>query len=133
MGNWPTLSDGGPEKTFGLGASSAGAAITGGAANVKGAYAEIYVATEFETSLLFLMLHTIAASDYLVDIAIGAAGSEVIIIPDIIIRNTGSQFQPPVVWYPVALPPGTRLAARAQSASTFAQNRTLDIIIYGVD
>ena len=70
---------------------------------------------------------------WLVDIATGAASSEVILIPDILVgTQTASDLIAPQMFgpVPVDVPVGTRLSARSQCSITDASDRLLDVALY---
>lgn len=99
-----------------------------GSANTKGSYTEITSATSFPIKLLYLMGQAgttttpSTAASWLVDIAAGAAASEVDLIPNLYMRMIISQGGPiPMLQgpFPVDIPTGTRLSVRGQ-ASTVA-------------
>lgn len=93
-----------------------GAVITSsGTAHVKGAYSEITPSTPLDASgmLVFIQESDSTDSEHGVDIAIGAAGAERIILPNLW-RARG--IHRPVVYHcPISLRSGTRISARTQS------------------
>ena len=114
----------------------------GGTANTKGAYAELIAATARDYFGLVgtidgLTGHTstLGNNNMLLDIAIGAAGSEQIINPDQRWRSPSNSFVmlTPSPFYPINIPAGSRLAARAQVSSiTSTPGRTFGLTLYGV-
>lgn len=71
---------------------------------------------------------------YLLDIATGAAASEQIIIPDLFFWIDDVADEPANPWlgpFPVSIPIGTRLSARAQCSINDATDRLFDVIAYG--
>lgn len=121
-------------------ATTLGTAVDGGGtANTKGSYAQI-VASAAATYRGFLVvidtLNTTASAlnGKLLDIAIGAAASEQVIVPNIAIAlNNGVGNQPQVLgpfWVPI--PEGTRLSARCQCSSNAADSRKLGITLMGL-
>lgn len=90
----------------------------------KGGWAQIFAALDADTYGLMILVHnsrTSAANrSYAIDIGIGAAGSETVIIPDLIGSNAGITNSTGGIWYyfPIFIPAGTRLAARAQGSVT---------------
>lgn len=112
----------------------------GGSANTKGSYAEITAATGHRYKALLISFGQQAnaartACYWLVDIAIGAAGSEKVIISDLIIggSNNTMAIHPRVIGpIPVDIPAGTRIAVRAQCTITDATDRLFDNILYGI-
>jgi hypothetical protein len=71
---------------------------------------------------------------WLVDFAIGGAGSEKIVIPDFLVRGHVSSDDVYPMWspfMPMAIPAGTRIAARAQCSITDATDRLIEVMMYG--
>lgn len=125
--------------------SSIGTAVDpGGTGNTKGSWAQLSASIANDIIGLFAQFddrnQTVsgsAAFAELLDIGIGGAGSEKVIIPNVSItkiRNTNfvavSANNLPFV--PVKIPAGTRLAARAQSSGTTATTRIVGVTAYGV-
>jgi hypothetical protein len=94
-------------------------------ANTKGNYAPLITSTAFPSSLMVLAFDTpSSARSYLVDIAIGAASSEQVLISNLLVSVPSSN----PAWgavgiFPLAIPAGTRIAARAQSTTGSSQIR----------
>lgn len=112
--------------------SAAQVARTAGA-NTKSAYVQVTAATGFAYSAVSLILNSSGGGGqcYLVDIAIGAGGSEQVIIPNILFDsmrqagNAGMCFT-----LPVSIPAGTRVAARLQETSG-SGTRTVELCVIG--
>lgn len=89
-----------------------------GTINTKGAWAELVAATSLESFGFWLsysdVFITATNTSMLVDIGIGAAGSEVVIVPDINCagaeRGLGKQ-----TFWPLFVPAGVHIAARTQA------------------
>lgn len=103
--------------------------------NTKSAYTQLIAATNVDYCGLILNYSNLAASvtnaDYLVDIAIGTSGSEVVIIPNVHITPGGFILSPNVtgpLW--IAIPAGTRIAARAQAS--VASSTAFGLMVYGI-
>ncbi len=113
----------------------------GGTANTKGSYAEIDASIANSIRLIYIAFgvqnNGVRTSAFqLLDIAVGAAASEQIIIPDLfVLQNAGDDrlVPSPIGPLPVNIPAGTRVAARAQSSIIDASDRLFDVAIYGVD
>jgi len=107
-----------PNKWEGWGvnlATSAGVAVTAsGSANTKGAYAELIAATGLTSRWVILGIGIGTVADMAVDIAIGAGGSEVIVLPNFNLTNENVA---PYLVLPWTIPKGTRLAARCAASS----------------
>lgn len=108
----------------------------GAVANTKGAYSQITASTVEKAKALILATCTASSQSNTrraLDLAFGAGGSEIIMIPNI--RFCGLQngdcytpgFQGP---YPMNINPGTRIAARMSSSTTSAVERVADAAIY---
>lgn len=104
-------------------ANSAASVITSGAANTKGAYSIIGTTTR-DISLLTIngwgafLTGAVGAQSFSVDIAIGAAGSEKIIIPDIVLSGADTLNVMGLLLYltlPISIPAGKIISARCQS------------------
>lgn len=109
----------------------------GATANTKGAYAQLTAATSFDSQWLLLALgnggdFTRASRYWVMDIAVGPAGAEQIIIPDLMASVSGNNthISPRSMAFPVHIPAGSRLAARAACDSTTANDREFDLVAY---
>lgn len=124
-------------------ATTRGTTIDGGVtANAKGAYVQLSASTECDVSEIIIATGgtgtaAAAGAHFLVDLAIGAGGSEQIILPNLWFRvgsaSSGFSPLPEVVGpLPVAIPAGSRVSARCQSSSNVAGDRTLDLVVHGI-
>lgn len=107
--------------------------VDGGAsANTKGAWAQISASTTNDAKGFSLILHGRDEIDtdtrYHIDVGVGGAGSEQLILADFVATAEGFRgdarptgFGP--IWTPI--PAASRLAMRLQANSTDAENRTL--------
>lgn len=99
-----------------------------GANNTKSAYVQITAATGFKYHGFWLTLASYSNSSF--DIAIGASGSEKIIVPDLLILANNNQHDS--FYIPISIPTGTRIAARAQQAD-IAYQGTVSLLGVGGD
>lgn len=121
-------------------AATTGVVIDPGAsAHTDSDWAELIAATGFAYRWLMLGFgHTSgnlgATATWLVDIAIGAAGSEVEVVSDLLLAGGTATDQPlpGSMSFPVAIPAGVRVAARARCSSNAATTRTIDVMAWGV-
>jgi hypothetical protein len=136
----PALSTlgGGPVEAGVNAAASTGVTTTAsGSANTKGAWAQLISATAYDSQWLMIGVGELSGSlaSYLLDIGIGGAGSEVVLIPDLAVYVYIATVT--VVRYvcvPVAIPAGTRVAARIQaSTGGVTANVSLHLIACGID
>lgn len=121
-------------------ADSGGVSVDpGGTAHTKGAYSEIVASAAAPLRRLLVLFGNQANAarttcKWLVDIAIGAGGSETIVVADLFVHGSGFELLfPQAVSFPVSIPAGSRLAVRAQCNITDATDRLFDVILYGVD
>jgi hypothetical protein len=132
---WPLSDAGRVEEGGAVTASTTLTTVTAHAtAHTKGSYTELLAATGFDTSGLMLRLGGAPSasgvdSSTLLDIAVGAAGSEVVLVANIPLGGyiSGDRY----AWVlPVRVPAATRIAARTQSAVT-SQAITLQVVPFG--
>lgn len=123
-------------------ADSGGVSVDpGSTANTKGAWHEIAASTTNDIKALILTLGNAGDSSrttckFLVDVGIGAAGSEQVIISNYgaAARSEHDCVLPQVSQLiDVSIPAGSRIAVRAQCDITTAGDRLFDAIIYGFD
>lgn len=99
----------------------------------KGSYAQLVASSAKDYEGLAVILDSdkgtsLAAS--VIDIAIGAAGSEVILMPDLICNGFQSDWQLTKGFIPMQIPAGTRIAARGASLSGGTAN--VGVACYGL-
>jgi hypothetical protein len=140
-GNAP-LQCGGVATTYGAStATSNGVALTdGGVANVKNSWTQITSSTTRPIRWLVPVLGGTPANtnfvvdNCLVDIGIGGAGSEAVLLPNLPVSNSaGEDLRSMSSPYPIAVnvPAGTRLSARFQQSAAPGQAPTVTLI--GID
>lgn len=121
--NFPALQGHGQrwEAAGVAGASSSGTVVTANAsANTKGTYAELIAATSFDAGGILVILSRApggSTAPVLCDIAIGAAASEQVLIPNLATDNSITGSLDPVYFFPISIPAGSRLSARSQSST----------------
>lgn len=104
-----------------------------GTANGKGAYAQIIAATSFAYSSVTLNMVGDGGGPqcYLVDLAIGAAAAEQVIIPNILVDSNRGLFHNSITMtVPIAVPTGVRLSACVQEAGG-AGTRFVSVAVSG--
>ena len=120
---------------------SGGAQVDPGAtANTKGAWSEIVSSTSRTIRQIIIYVNLVnnpsaTLSSMMMDIGIGAAGSEIPLLQNLrAIEYDGIDGLYPAVFgpYPVYIPEGTRLSARAQSTTTDSTDRLFDVAVLGV-
>lgn len=112
-------------------ATTVGTTLTGGATGAKGSYAQLTAATLRDYMGFFAAFDTGSATDVaLLDIAIGAAASEINLVPNFGIFTQATIMAPtPIFWIPV--PAGSRLSARIDFISAAAAS-TINMTLYGI-
>lgn len=101
--------------------SSIGSLVTASSTkHTKGSYTQLISATTYDWHGFFLLTSGVATSaartDMLMDIAIGAAASEQVILPDFMIGFSALLTGGSKCWFiPLFIPRGTRIAARCQA------------------
>jgi hypothetical protein len=111
---------GGYHRTLTIGAdlaTSTGTVATTGAIDTKGSWAELTASlAQSIKHILFSIVATTADVEVAVDIGIGAAASEVVVVPNIYHRPT-NRAHTAIVSMPLAIPKGTRVAYRGKSST----------------
>lgn len=119
MADWPLAGNGQRFDTYlERTATSDGTPITVASANTKGAWIEVVAAAPYEANgLIVNVRQSVAGSpSHLIDIGIGAAGSEVVLVPDLLFSSRLGH--PSAQWLPIKVAEGQRVAVRCQSTST---------------
>ena len=97
--------------------SSTGTTLTAGTANVKGSWSALTSALPWDCDALAIeLVGPGTGATGLLDIAIGPSGSEMVLFGNIG-YSIGANYAAKLPLIPVALPAGTRIAARVQSAT----------------
>lgn len=120
---YPQSASGLDYESFPAGPAAAGVTVTSdAAANTKGAYTEIAAATSFDANWITVEITQTTQTTvrrYLIDIAIGAAASEVVVIPNLMAEG-GAGGSPTDGSYtftlPLDVPSGSRISARCQDS-----------------
>jgi hypothetical protein len=87
-------------------------------ANTKGAYTELCAALPWDALISLYAMHgALNNRDFLIDLAIGAAGSEQIIVPNIYYTQMAYYYFPILFPLKVFVPSGTRISARCQATT----------------
>lgn len=136
---------GGHIDTIGFNAATtAGTLIDPGAtANTKGAYSVVTSSLTYDLAGFFLGFDGEGGTGssqarWTLDIATGATGSEVVLLPDFqlysrAISTSSKPIYPPnSPYFPIQIPAGTQINARAQCNVVTATTRKFGVTLYGV-
>lgn len=119
--DWLTDSIGAISDGIGYTSAFVGTTVTSGAVNTKGSYPATPLSTSTPRDahglLIFNTAKSVSAADYLVDIAIGAAASEQIIVQNLLFAAGSSSGVLRSYYLPVKIPAGSRLNARSQCST----------------
>lgn len=91
-------------------------------ANTKGSWVELVSATGRASKSVKVTGNPNSAAAYLLDIGVGAAGSEQVLIADV--HHSGINQVPLSAEFPVSIPAGSRVAARLACSTAFAEMTT---------
>lgn len=99
-------------------ANSRGTQLTSsGTSNTKGSYTQLTAATTASHRWCVAMLRGVSGSQYLVDLAVGAAAAEQVVVPNLNLRDS-SGGDPVAFGFPMMVPEGTRIAGRCAAAGS---------------
>lgn len=101
--------------------------------HTKGAWTEIVPAAaySFDVGMVVVRIQNVSASAtntaMLIDIGVGAASSEQVLLPNILAGGNGSS----PYWFPIFVPGGTRISARCQAAVAGGDTASVNVDLYG--
>jgi hypothetical protein len=115
----------------------------GSTANTKGAWVELVASTGKDIRAFAIMIgdqglnRGSVSADWLIDIGIGAAGDEQVLIPNWWAKHNYAGGAVPLEpanseWFWQPIPAGSRVSARAQSSWTTASTRKLDVVLHAI-
>lgn len=113
-------------------ASSRGTTITANAAfGNDGAYTQLIASTSFDYNSILIELgnNGNAAAISIIDVAIGAAGSEKVIVADLPTFAIGNRYGPASLWLPLHVPKASAISARIHRSN--ANSATINISLIG--
>lgn len=112
----------GSSSSAGFNADGTATTVTASATtNTKGAWAQLSAAVGFSVFGVVISLGSRSVNtDMLVDIGTGGAGSEQVVISNILLTGNTSGSGAKAFYFPLRIPNGTRVAARMQSATASA-------------
>ena len=94
-------------------------ATSSASVHTKGSYAEVVASTSADSNFMSFRIQSTAvngaSSGHLLDIAVGSAGNEVVIAPDLAVGGIGGLGSDVVIQMPISIPSGSRIAIRNQA------------------
>ncbi len=122
MADWPGPYGGAAYEAVGLAASTSPVNVVSNAtANVEGAWVQIIASTANDCDGFWLSINTeqgeTLIANCLVDIGIGADGSEVELLSDILFDSQNNKPIQNFFFVPIPIPAGTRIAARNRASA----------------
>lgn len=103
-------------------------------ANTKGSYTQIIASTAADATWIDVSLCIPQSSSgtggYGVDVAVGAAGSEKIIVNNVVLLNVTSTGVVNHFAFPISIPAGTAISARSQSATATDGGPSIQITLF---
>ena len=132
MSNWPFLGGFTELLTTSQGGSSLGANFTCGANDAKASWTELNASLTRDYAGFVLQIGDMGTANqtYLIDIAIGGAGSEKILVENVYVDASGTFYAGDNFDFPIVLPKGARLAIRGQTSN--GSNVTVRAQIHGI-
>lgn len=112
--------------------ASSGTALTGGANNTKGAYTQLVASSALDTRMIAVSIQESAntTTHAYVDIAVGAAASEKVIISNLFVEGSTNGTNGTCYLFPVNVPAGTRFSARAQNGSAATDGPNVNLTLF---
>lgn len=101
-----------------------------GSTNTKGSYTEFVASAPFDADGFYIRFNSNSAvADYLADFAVGPSGSEVVIVPNLLVSGGSDTSAWGEVYVPLGVPAGERVAGRVQSSDASATvNCTIELV-----
>lgn len=116
MGEWPLEEATRMDYTNLAANPFTGVVVTaGGTTQVMGAYAALGYAPFDCSGIMLMMRNHSSVTDYLIDIAFGAAGSEQVVVSSLYSTGPGSSSRSKQIFFPLYVPANTRVSARCQN------------------
>ncbi|MCI0564362.1 MAG: hypothetical protein MN733_38305, partial [Nitrososphaera sp.] len=84
--------------------------------HIKGSWVQLIASTTYPAKMAYIALdgNGAAGPDFLVDIGVGAAASEVVVFPNLICGSAGNRQIKFMYLFPCDIPAGSRISARSQ-------------------
>lgn len=101
--------------------------------NTKGSYVELEASAALDADgFYFYVLTGTVAGDYLIDVAIGGAGSEVDIVSNLLCSSPSNNSEAPFeVYIPLPIPAASRISCRCQSSDSSATPTVCGVLAKG--
>lgn len=104
--------------------------------HTKGSWVEVHAATAGDAQMMVLVCHGTAVTNTnttcLMDVGIGAAGSEVVILSNLQVGYIVNNSRQALIWeIPIYIPSGSRIAVRCQSVISSQNTLRVAMDLYG--
>ncbi len=120
MTNW-NLNDGGKylrDENYDSANTTAQQTLLEIAINTKGAWKEWFASVGHELSGLRIRNNALGIGDHLVDVGIGASGSEKVLLPNLLFTSETNSEAIYQYFFPIRIPSGSRISVRTQKSSS---------------
>ena len=120
MPDWGDVAEGQRYQSIGQDlATTSGIQVNAGNSVKPATYTQLAAAgvLNFDASGIYINIVNSSPGRWLIDIAVGTAGSEVIIVPDIAYETPRTNERANQLFFPINIAAGTRISARARAAS----------------
>ena len=118
MPDWGDVAEGQRYQSIGQNlATTSGIQVNAGNSVKPATYTTIAAATAFGASGIYVNIVNSSPGRWLIDVAVGAAGSEVIVIPDIAYETPRTNERANQLFFPLSIAAGSRISARARGAA----------------
>lgn len=119
-----------PVETIGaVTATSSPSDVTSGVANTKGSWVELVASSAADADGIVLVTGQSTADNYLVDIGVGGAGAESVVVSNVPVHERSANLTEGLFFIPVSISAGSRVAARCQAAGASSLLRLIGYLV----
>lgn len=110
-------------------ATSSPTDVTSGAANTKGSWVQLVASSAANADGIILITGQSTADSYLLDIGVGAAASESVVVSNVPVHERASSYIVGTYFIPVSIPAGSRVSARCQAGGSGSLLRLIGYLV----
>ena len=134
MADWPLVGDGQTSTYYNAtpDATVGGTVVqnSSGFVHTKSLYSTIAASTAYDAAGIYIdIVAGVGSIRSLIDIAVGTAGAEVVVIPNIFCPSPRALQLGFTVYFPISIPAGSRIAARLQSSTVVPSSSNVGISV----